>query len=393
MLATVRQLKQEVELMATQSDNPEDTEKEDKALHELTAAMCSEFQENLNLVRCAVHTLQLAILDVVDKSNAMVKTVTEIAKKCKQVKYNLSFVKVTYPPVWGQTRWCGIFDMCNHFLEYEQFFKQLANQFPELDLGDAWDFVQNYVEAFKPLYICTKNMQTKHVSLADFYLQWLNVIKEMRKIPQNPFSTELDEALINRLRNLRRSRAFQMALYLDPRFNYKGSTIFKPDEKELIQGYIIDTCNRIRAYQESKSAALETSTLTNEDDLDVFITEMYGECDAPPDETNGSRFLHQLKALDVEPRQTHGYDVWQHWVNRRDTHPELYSVAKVVLAVPSNQVSVERAFSALPLVLTDRRSGLGEDTLENILLVKLNGEMFDDVSNALFLAPSSSETL
>lgn len=113
---------------------------------------------------------------------------------------------------------------------------------------------------------------------------------------------------------------------------------------------------------------------------------MFGECDVPTtDEANGSQFLQQLKALEVEPRQSHAYDVWHHWVNRKTTHPELYAVAMVVLAVPSNQVSVERSFSALPLVLTDLRSGISEENLENILIIKLNKDLFDAVATSMFL--------
>lgn len=131
MLAAVRELKQEVELLALESETTEDQDKED---HDFTAALNNEFQENLNLVRCAVHTLQLAILDVVDKSNEAVKRVTAIAKKCKNIKYKSSFelAKSSYPPVWGQTRWGGIYKMMEYFIEQETFFKDLAVQFPEL---------------------------------------------------------------------------------------------------------------------------------------------------------------------------------------------------------------------------------------------------------------------
>ncbi|XP_062551259.1 uncharacterized protein LOC134216373 [Armigeres subalbatus] len=387
MLAAVRLLKQEFELLACDSENIDEMERADHEAHEFVAELGNELQENLNLIRCAVHTLQLAILDVINKSNASVKIVTEIAKKCKHVKYTLSFdtAQVSRPPVWGPTRWCGIYEMNDSFLRNEHFFKQLAQQFPELDLGETWQFIQNYVKAYKPLYICTKNMQERHVSLPDFYLQWLLAIMEVSKLKDNPLSTALKDALTSRLEKLRQSRAFKMALYLDPRLNYMGSKLFHPEEKEHIQGYIVETYNRIISFRESAKLRLDTSSSTQEDDFDSFLIDMFGICDAPVSgETSGSRFLQQLKALEVEPRQNHGYDVWKHWVNRRDTHPELYAVASVVLAVPSNQISVERAFSALPVVMTDRRAGLGEENLRNILLVKLNEPLIETVMPQLY---------
>ncbi|KAH8234085.1 hypothetical protein KR038_001291, partial [Drosophila bunnanda] len=40
-------------------------------------------------------------------------------------------------------------------------------------------------------------------------------------------------------------------------------------------------------------------------------------------------------------------------------------------------VTIERAFSSLKLILADNRNRLNHDTLENILLVKLNSFHFD----------------
>lgn len=96
-----------------------------------------------------------------------------------------------------------------------------------------------------------------------------------------------------------------------------------------------------------------------------------------PARTDCSSFVQQLKAQEAEPRQTINLDVWEYWLKREKTHPELFEVAMVVLATPSNQVSVERAFSALALVLSPHRAGLGHEALENILLIKLNKDVFE----------------
>ncbi|XP_058811374.1 uncharacterized protein LOC131676274 [Topomyia yanbarensis] len=385
MLAAVWLLKSELEqtLLADLDEDDDDTEQLD-----LTDELCTEFNERLNLIRCAVHSLQLAILDVVKKSNESVKKVTDVAKKCKLTRYktHFEFRNAHYPPVWCQTRWGGIFKMLESFKIQKEFFVELSGQFPELDLSCSWEFIEKYVDAFKPVYICTKNMQATHVSLPDFYMGWLLAISEVQKIENNTFVPELVEALTNRLNNLRDSRAFKMALYLDPRFNYLGSKIFTGDEKDQVQEYLVDTWNRISELDPcpSSSRTTEPVTETRNDDFDKFLTDLFGGSAPAESSSDRSTFLQQLKALEVEPRQNHGYDSFQHWLNRSQTHPELYRVAMVVLAVPSNQVSVERAFSAFGLVLSNRRTGLAEDTLANILLVKLNRELFDKVMPNLY---------
>lgn len=52
--------------------------------------------------------------------------------------------------------------------------------------------------------------------------------------------------------------------------------------------------------------------------------------------------------------------------------PHLTAIAQVVLATPATQVSVERAFSALHFILSERRSSISADNLNSLLLIKLN---------------------
>lgn len=73
------------------------------------------------------------------------------------------------------------------------------------------------------------------MSLPDFYLAWLMTLSEIRKLQANPFSARLVESLTGRLENLKASRAFQAALYLDPRLNFLNSKLFNDDEKLTIQ--------------------------------------------------------------------------------------------------------------------------------------------------------------
>lgn len=137
MIAAVKKMKQEREYevyceLESAADSNDATE-------EFSDELITEFQkcqarDQLNLVRCALHTLQLAILDVVDKSNDAVKHITSIAKSLKSIKYRTYFEcrSFTYPPVWSQTRWCGIYKMMESFKNQKGFFEQLGQHFPEL---------------------------------------------------------------------------------------------------------------------------------------------------------------------------------------------------------------------------------------------------------------------
>lgn len=128
------------------------------------------------------------------------------------------------------------------------------------------------------------------------------------------------------------------------------------------------------------------------DEFDQYLTQMFG---GSVDTNNGEKetnFLQQVKALDLEPRQNHNYNLWNHWLCRKTSHPELCAVAMIVLSTPSNQVSVERSFSALGLVLSNLRTGLSEESLANILLIKLNKDLFQKTINTVYNWKSYAET-
>lgn len=153
---------------------------------------------------------------------------------------------------------------------------------------------------------------------------------------------------------------------------------------QKFQGYIIETLNRIQELRKTDANAPQNmpASISMDDEADEFITELFGTSTIESTGNDGG-FLQQLKAVEVEPRRSVSFDVWKFWVDRRPTHPQLSAVASVVLATPSNQVSVERGFSALGLILTNSRSTLGEDTLQNLMMVKLNRQLFSTVSPKL----------
>lgn len=54
-----------------------------------------------------------------------------------------------------------------------------------------------------------------------------------------------------------------------------------------------------------------------------------------------------------------------------DKDPELTKFALIILALPATQVTDERAFSALPLVLTSRRQNFSADKATELMLTKI----------------------
>lgn len=62
----------------------------------------------------------------------------------------------------------------------------------------------------------------------------------------------------------------------------------------------------------------------------------------------------------------------EYWECQKIIYPYLFKLFKVIQCVPATQVSVERSFSALKLVLSDLRSNLSAENLEKLMFVKIN---------------------
>lgn len=120
------------------------------------------------------------------------------------------------------------------------------------------------------------------------------------------------------------------------------------------------------------------------DEMDDYITQLFGSSGPTTSANIASTFQQQLRQLSFENRQPHHYDVWTHWLARKHSHPELFEVAMVVLSGPSSQISVERAFSALALILSDLRTGMSDEALQNVLLIKLNKDIFEKIIPTLY---------
>lgn len=102
------------------------------------------------------------------------------------------------------------------------------------------------------------------------------------------------------------------------------------------------------------------------------------EVDSDSEEETSNHNIQFLKAafgeIDIykEARVDIDANLIEYWQEKKYSYPYLRKLALIVHAVPATQVSVERAFSALKIILSDLRCNLSERTLRSLMFVKLN---------------------
>lgn len=135
MLAAAKKLQQEYALQVHADHETVNEGEADQTREEhFTESLTTELNDHLNIIRCAIHTLQLALNDVVGNNDDTMRVVTNIAKSTKKVKYNqfFDYNKGKRPPLWSPTRWNGKYKLVKSFVNQEQFFVALGEQYPEL---------------------------------------------------------------------------------------------------------------------------------------------------------------------------------------------------------------------------------------------------------------------
>lgn len=101
---------------------------------ELLESLTSEFDPLLCLTRCASHTLQLAVGDVIKKNDPNIRRITDLVKETRKNKYCLYFEhkQASKAPLWSPTRWGGRFKMIESIVQQEKFYTELAHEYKEL---------------------------------------------------------------------------------------------------------------------------------------------------------------------------------------------------------------------------------------------------------------------
>lgn len=141
----------------------------------------------------------------------------------------------------------------------------------------------------------------------------------------------------------------------------------------------------ITTVPEQVTEAVRVSDITENDkfDLDKFIDNLDATTSNQQNIYNIG--MHEkLKSLLQKDRISSSANVLHYWNVEKYTDSDMFKLCNVVLGAPSTQVSVERSFSALPVILAKKRFRLTPENLQNVLLIRLNQDLlknidFDDV--------------
>lgn len=233
----------------------------------------------------------------------------------------------------------------------------------------------------------TMGIQYSSYTLSDFYGGWLKMTRRLEQLVQqqdgsNDFALTLLEHTRKREPSLLNNSAMLAAVYLDPRYSFKLTAEEKKIAKFSLEK-LLERVHQAKAQLTQSKQAAVTEQQNNDSFEDDCVKSglrrtFYGETGnsaSPADVGNNDLFT----AYDEIARIHHKNSILQFWEDHSIQHPVLYELARIVLAIPPSQTTVERAFSVLGYIYNCRRTQLKPKRLEDILTIILNRDLVEPI--------------
>lgn len=207
----------------------------DEMLDSVESIFLNGNESCISTVKCAAHTVNLVVKDVVNPSDEFLKKVRSMVKACRKIEYQpfFSLNKVALPKIDVETRWGSQFDMLTSVESKKEFFEDMGQKFPDMQLTeDDWAYIAEYTEAFEPLYALTKAVQSGEMILGDlFKLLKICQLKLGKVTAGNRFLEDVKAALERRSKVMMDNDAFRAAMLFDQRWCFIDSPYMPTEDK------------------------------------------------------------------------------------------------------------------------------------------------------------------
>lgn len=261
-------------------------------------------------------------------------------------------------------------------------FQQIKDLLPS---AAEWDSIGSITHTLSHFARLTTLMQREVSSLSDFFGGWAKIKMELHKIRDDQLGQQLLTDMKSREDVLFNNQVLNAAVFLDPRFqNYMP---FQNKEKAI--DFLcklhkkMETCSvlnrndmeQINVVDDELDEFMRCSMYSNENETGAVNEEIEISADLPVEDIK--TILKKFIGI-KEPRTT---PVFEYWARNKEAKPELFRLASIVHCVPPTQTSVERAFSAMALLLSPLRTRLSNEILEKMLIIRLNRDDFKNIKN------------
>ncbi|XP_020296595.1 zinc finger BED domain-containing protein RICESLEEPER 3-like, partial [Pseudomyrmex gracilis] len=360
-----RNILKAVELISDENDVEVDEERErfsnesydnnnEQCVDDVIQNFCNEYQ-NIISVKCAAHTLQLAVKDYLAENKIeLIHHARQVVKtlRTSTFRYTLQHLHLRKPQMDVPTRWNSTYQMLERLLEHKDFCKENLKG-PLALTEEEWNEIQELISILKPLSKTTLTMQTEQLFFGDFYKHWLNLKIQLQSMASETANTILAK-LKSRESQLLDNDALNAAIFLDPRLKRLLSTEKKTEAKKHLKKVaahmlsIKQNDSQINQNQQKGicNDSLENSGTTSTNNsaslLEHSIRMMEVDVSSSDDESEITSYPEIIKAYSEienykEKRININQNIVEYWRKQKYKLPYLSKLALIIHAVPATQ--------------------------------------------------------
>ncbi|KAM9308920.1 LOW QUALITY PROTEIN: uncharacterized protein PAF06_013141 [Gastrophryne carolinensis] len=337
-------------------------------------------------MRCAVHTLQLAIRDGLKDRHAatLIGKLRQVTVAARAPKTDAILKRrAGKGAILDQTtRWGSTYLMVKRLLELKDFIEEMDNENIALTEGQ-WTQTKELENLLSHPFTVTKRLQCDDLTTGKFLLEWKRLLYHLNK-NGGLIAEGIASSMVKRESLFLENEILLAAIYVDP----MSRLLLNSEQTATGKKALYDVAVRMKGLRPeippqedevllSNSGNSGSSSSNEELDFDSLLDKMEvakGKrrriSATEPVNVQIKKFQQEFyKAL----KEVEKYDRSSKLTVEEAilVYPEIVSdVARIVTAMPPTQVSVERLFSALKIIKSDLRASMKEDLAEAILFLR-----------------------
>ncbi|KAJ2937288.1 hypothetical protein O0L34_g19528 [Tuta absoluta] len=320
MLAMTRQLADLQAVLDRNTDGREDSSDEDNTgidmiqsdlnhanMHQQFVDSLGEieFEDNfqndtlsrLTSVRCAAHTLQLAVKYACSDIQPLLEQCRQVVRSLRtpNVAMELRQNKLQQAVLDCPTQWDSTVNMLERLVQLKDFCLANSTRFG-ID-GSTWTRIEQSLQVLKPCSVLSKKLQREQLTIGDFFIFWMKCRLELES-KQTAMSIFLTICMTDRERVLLENDVFLAAIYLDPRVN---STLSE-EQCEKARQHLIATYLRydsLMTSTEHTTSQNQTLEQENTNNIEVLPSIPDTSADSRPS-TSTAQPAHGTQNMDID---------------------------------------------------------------------------------------------
>lgn len=257
-----------------------------------------------------------------------------------------------------------------------------------------WAEFKEIVTVLQIPYKATIALQKHDLTLSDAFGIWLKIkIHLQSPVIKRLNRSNLANCLINALNERQpiifNNPAMLSAIYLDPR--YRSEISNDTHLKEQAIRMLLNLWRRLNCFGEETTN--ETTTNHSKESfgsdisidfddhtiVDKYLSRSNQSQSLEPNEQGTNRhdlYIEQEIELFQPEKLPSNASIISYWESVKEQNNQLYQLAMIIYAIPPAETQIERDFSTLEFIFSQRRQCLSSDQLEAILTINLNSDLF-----------------